>query len=192
VKSLKAQRTRSLLGASLFLLLAIIGCSGSATPIDVHGFSNLVLKDDTLWFGAGYKLYRVDLNQQTAKVVYDTDDVVITFVEIDEESLFFGGHHSPNGSEGVIWSLDINSETIVWEKNIQDNWWRGRIVASPLIDQDTVIVAMRQVLYGLDKASGDSKWKIENNWFGTGELLTPILANGYIFYGVNCQGSTHR
>lgn len=183
MKSL-TQRTAFVVGVSLFSLLSIISCSGSSTLVDVHGFSNLALNDNTLWFGAGYKLYRVDLNQQTAPVVYETNDIAISFVQIDGERLFFGGH-PPSGSGAVIWSLDLDSANTIWKQEIQDNLWGGSIVAPPLIDNDIVIVTTRTALHGIDKTSGEIIWAIENNWFGTGELLTPILADEQLIYGID-------
>lgn len=184
---LETSRTRYawLLVIALALsLLFAIGCSRKSMLEEAHGFSNLVLDKGTLWFGAGYKLYRVDLDQQIATILYDTNDVVISFVQIDGKRLFFGGHHSPSGGEGVIWSLDLDNESIAWRQEFKDNWWRGRIATTSLIDEEMIIVGTRTALYGIDKARGDVKWKIEDNWFGTGELLTPILADGQLFYGI--------
>src|SRR5687768_6602793 len=97
--------------ALFFLLLAIIGCSIGPKPITVHGFSNLVLENNVLLFGAGYKLYQVDLNQQIAKVIYDTKDVVISFVQIDNKSLYFGGINSLEGGS-TIWSFDLGNASV--------------------------------------------------------------------------------
>ena len=80
-----------------------------------------------LWFGAGYKLYQVDLNQQIAKVVYDTKDVVISFIRIDGERLFFGGYRSPHYNSGVIWSLDTGElAPIKWTQNMSRSSRLGR------------------------------------------------------------------
>jgi outer membrane protein assembly factor BamB len=183
LKSLKIREKWFSIGASFLILFSIVSCSGNSTPIDVRGFSNLVLDNDMLWFGAGYKLYQIDLNQRIATPIYDTKDVVITFVEIAERRLFFGGYHSPTGNGSVIWSFDIDSKNITWSREVTDYWGRGRIFVPPLIDKEMVIFGTKSVLYGIDKAHGDSKWKIKDNWFGTD--LTPITANGQLFYEID-------
>src|SRR5580765_6940429 len=94
-----------LIGALVLQMISTVGCSRYKLE-EVHGFSNVVLDKGILWFGAGYKLYVVDTKEPIARLLYDTNDVVVSFVQIDGRRLFFGGHHSPNGSTGVIWSLD--------------------------------------------------------------------------------------
>lgn len=188
MKNTQTKRTWFLISAGFVLLLSILNCSSSttlstATPVDTHGFSNLVLDNDIFWFGAGYKLYRVDLNQRVSAVVYDAKDIVITFVQTDENRLYFGGYYSPSGNGSVIWSIDVGSGNIIWKKEITDIWGRGWIFVPPLINKDTIIFGTKTILYGIDKAHGDDKWKIEHNWFGTD--LDPIVANGLLFYEID-------
>jgi outer membrane protein assembly factor BamB len=167
------------------MMLSILSCSSNSATLDAHGFSNLVLDKDTLWFGAGYKLYSVDLNQHTATLAYDTKDVVISFVQLDGKNLYFGGYQSL-GRDGAVWSLDVDSKDIFWKQEFRGNWFEwGGIVMPPLIDKEVIIVGTTTVMYGLDKAHGDIKWKIKNYWFGEGEELTPILVNGQLFYGAD-------
>ena len=138
-----------------------------------------------LCFGAGYKLYRVDLSRSSATLLYDTNDVLISFVQVDGRRLFFGGHRSPRGGNGMVWSLDLDNMRILWKHEVKDDWgWGGRIVVPPLIDDEILIVGTRTGLYGINKTRGDVKWKVEKNWFGGGELLTPILSNGQLYYGI--------
>lgn len=168
------------------MTFSVIGCASNAALFDVHGFSNLVLDKDTLWFGAGHKLYRVDLNQQTATLVYDTNDFVISFVQLDGETLYFGGYQSLDRN-GAVWSLDLDSESVVWKQEFKGNWfgWSG-VVIPLLIDKEVVVVGTRTALHGIDKIDGDIKWEIEGNWFGTDRnSLVPILADGKLFYAVD-------
>ena len=184
MKTFRTQRVWLLLSVLFVVIFSIFGCiSSNVTLSNAHGFSNLVLDKDTLWFGAGYKLYRADLNQHIATLVYDTKDVVISFVQIDGKRLYFGGYHSPSDNGSVIWSFDIDDENVLWKKEVTDNWGRGRIVIPPLIDKETIIFGTKTVLYGIDKTHGINRWKIKDNWFGTG--FTPILANGQLFYGID-------
>jgi outer membrane protein assembly factor BamB len=167
------------------MLLSILSCSSNAALLDMHGFSNLVLDKDTLWIGAGYKLYQVDLNKQAATLVYNTKDVVISFVQLDEKELYFGGYQSL-GRDGAVWSLDIDSKDFLWKQEFRGNWFEwGGIVMPPLVDEEVIIVGTTSVMYGLDKAYGDIKWKIKNYWFDDGDYLAPILANGQLFHGNN-------
>lgn len=163
-----------------------MSCSFSSTPIDVHGFSNLVVNNDNVWFGAGYKLYQVNLSQQTARVVVDTKDIAISFVQIDDNNLYFGGINSPKGEGSAIWLLNLNDESIEWKKEIKYDWMGGGyIVTPPLTGKDTLIIGTRTGLYGYDKVNGDVKWHLSSNWFGGDELLTPILASEKLFYGID-------
>jgi outer membrane protein assembly factor BamB len=167
------------------MIFSVLGCANNAALLDIHGFSNLVLDKDTLWFGAGYKLYQVDLNKQAASLVYDTKDVVISFVQLDGKELYFGGYQSL-GRDGAVWSLDIDSKDVLWQQEFRGNWFEwGGIVMPPLIDEEVIIVGSPTVMYGLDKAYGDTKWKIKNYWSREGEELTPILANGQLIHGNN-------
>ena len=190
MKTLRTQRIWFVIGALFFWMLSILSCSSNATLLDVHGFSNLVLHKDTLWFGAGYRLYQVDLNQQIATLVYDTKDFVISFVQIDEKNLYFGGYQTPNSRDGAIWSLDLDNESIVWKQEFKGNWFSwGGIVIPLLIDKEVVIVGTRTALHGIDKIDGDIRWKINVTWFGTDrDSLVPILANGQLFYRVDEVG----
>lgn len=183
MKSLKTLRTRSLISFLLILLFSAISCIGSTTLVDAHGFSNLVLDKDVLWVGAGYKLYKIDLNQKIANLVYDTEGVVISFVQIDGKRIFFGGNPSPSGRKSVVWSLDIVSQNIAWKHEFDINSSGGVIVTPPIVGNDTFLIGFRQTLYALDKFNGEEKWKIEKHWFGTGELLTPILFDEQLIYG---------
>lgn len=186
--ALKTSRTRCtwcLVGAIAVSLLFNLGCSNESTLEEAHGFSNLVLDKGMLCFGAGYKLYRVDLSRRSATLLYDTNDVLISFVQVDGRRLFFGGHRSPRDGNGMVWSLDLDNMRIVWKHEVKDDWgWGGRIVVPPLIDDEILIVGTRTALYGINKTHGDVKWKVEKNWFGGGELLTPILSNGKLYYGI--------
>jgi outer membrane protein assembly factor BamB len=184
LKDLKTKPTWILISALLVLLLSIISCIGNANRVvDVHGFSNLVLENESLWFGAGYKLYRVDLDQQSATLVYDSKNVLISFVQSDGERLYFGGDPYPNGRKSVVWSLDLESGNIIWEHEFDHNLAGGLIATPPLVGKDIFIIGFRRNLYALDKFSGEEKWKVENHWFGTGELLTPILVDEQLIYG---------
>jgi outer membrane protein assembly factor BamB len=183
LKTPRKKQSWFLICTLFFVVLSILSCSRNPTLLDVHGFSNLVLDKDTLWFGAGYKLYRVDLNQQTATLVYDTNDVVISFVQLDEKNLYFGGYQSP-GRNGVVWSFDLNSESLLWERKFKGKWFEWAGVVTPLlINKEIIIVGTRASLHGIDKDQGDSKWEIGVGWLGDGEALTPILVDGQLFYG---------
>jgi hypothetical protein len=122
---LKTSRTRCtwrLVGVIAVSLLFTVGCSNEPTLEEAHGFSNLVLDKGMLFFGAGYKLYRVDLSLRSATILYDTNDVLISFAQVDGRRLFFGGHCSPRGGNGMVWSLDLDNMRIVWKHEVKDDW----------------------------------------------------------------------
>jgi len=176
-----------LVGAIAVPILFTVSCSDKSTLEEAHGFSNLVLDEGMLFFGAGYKLYLVDMNRRSAELIYDTNDILISFVQIDGKRLFFGGHCSPTprGSSGMVWLFDLDNMRIVWKQKVKDDWgWGGRIVVPPLIEKEILIVGTRTALYGINKTNSDIKWKVEKNWFGGGELLTPILSSGKLYYGI--------
>jgi outer membrane protein assembly factor BamB len=182
---LKKRQAWLLICMVILIIFTSEACLVDVPPKDEYGFSNLELDKGLLWFGAGYKLYRVDLDEHTAKIVYDTHDIVITFVKIDGNNIFFGGFPSPKGSKGMLWSLEKNTERINWKLEVSDNAWHGYIVAPPLIANNILIIATRLTLKGIDKSRGSREWEIGPNWFGTGELLTPSLINGQLLFGVD-------
>jgi outer membrane protein assembly factor BamB len=187
MKTAKVKRSCFLLGILLFLLLPASACQSSTVDfVEEHSFSNLEINDDELWVGAGYKLYRVDLIQQTATLIYDTGDVRIIFVQIDGNRLFFGGS---NEKRNVVWSLGLESEKILWTREFSRD--RGFLVGSsglsvsPLITDKLLLVGEVDRLYALDKGNGDLRWKIDNNFFYE---LVPILINGQLVYGIHQLG----
>ncbi len=163
-----------------------VACVGTGDLVEAHSFSNLVMDGDTLWFGAGYKLYRVDLNQQTATLVYDAKNVRIYIVQLDGDRLFFAGS---SDKKNVVWALDLNSERILWKHEL--NRSRGFLISSsglsvsPLVTDELLLIGEIDRLYALDKSSGDLKWKIDDNWFYE---FAPILANGQLIYSADKFG----
>jgi outer membrane protein assembly factor BamB len=174
------------IGVLVSLLLLIVGCRETTNWKVEHSFSNLTIDGDTLWLGAGYKLYHVDLNRQTATLAYDTGDVRISFVQVDGERLIFGGS---SDKKNVVWSLDVDSEKILWMHEFSRS--RGFLIGSsglstgPLVTNELLLIGEIDRLYALDKNSGELKWKIENNLFYT---LTPILANEQFVYSAYKPG----
>ena len=174
------------IGILVILTIPALACFGTSELVDAHNFSNLVTDGDALWFGAGYKLYRVDLNQQTAKLVYDADDVHIYYVQIDENRLFFAGSSE---KENKVWALDLDSEKILWTHKFSRS--RGFQLGSsglstpPLITDEILLTGEIDRLYALDKISGDLKWKIDDNWFYE---FAPILVNGQLIYSADKFG----
>jgi outer membrane protein assembly factor BamB len=182
----KIKHAWRLIGALALLLLLTVGCLGTADMVEAHRFSNLVIDGDTLWFGAGYKLYRVDLNQHTATLVYDGDDVEIYLVQLDGKKLFFAGS---SDKKNVVWALDLDNGKILWTHEFSRS--RGFLVGSsglstpPLITNEILLIGEIDRLYALDKNSGDLKWKIDDNWFYE---FAPILANGQLIYSADKFG----
>jgi outer membrane protein assembly factor BamB len=174
-----------IIGLLVALCVLAVAWVDRANLVEAHSFSNLVMDGDTLWFGAGYKLYRVDLNQNTPTIVYDTDNVVISFVQIDGTKLFFGGSSE---RQNVVWSLDLDSEKILWTHKFSRS--RGFFIQSggflmpPLITNELLLVGEADRLSALDKSTGDLKWKIKNYFYG----LTPILANDQLIYSLYIFG----
>jgi len=143
------------------------------------------LDKNVLWFGAGYKLYRVDLNQPVARVVHDTKDVVISFVQVDDEKLYFGGINPLEG-ESTIWSLGLSNGSVEWKKEFKYDWFGGGYITTrSLVANDLLIVGTRTNLYGFNKTNGNVQWKIKGDWLEDGEFLTSILSNERLFYGVD-------
>lgn len=176
-----------LLGVLLLLLLPASACQSSTVDfVEEHSFSNLEINNDEIWFGAGYKLYRVDLIQQTASLIYDTGDVRIIFVQIDGDRLFFGGS---SDKRNVVWSLSLESEKILWTREFSRN--RGFLVGSsglsvsPLLTNELLLVGEFDHLYALDKDNGDLRWKVDDNFFYE---MAPFLINDRLVYGIHQLG----
>jgi len=187
LKTSKVKRSCFLLGILLLLLLPASACQSSTVDfVEEHSFSNLEINDDELWFGAGYKLYRVNLIQQTVTLIYDTGDVQISFVQIDGKRLFFGGSSE---KQNIVWSLALENEKVLWAHEFNRN--RGFFIGSsglsvsPLITNELLLTGEIDRLYALDKVNGNLKWKIDNNFFYE---LAPIMINDQLVYSVDRPG----
>lgn len=169
----------------VFVFFAV-ACGGTTDLVEEHRFSNLVIDGDTLWFGAGYKLYRVELNKQSATLVFDTDDVIIYHVRIDGRKLFFAGS---SDKKNVVWALDLNNEKILWVHEFSRS--RGLLLGAsglsipPMTTNEILLIGETDRLYVLDKSSGDLNWKIDDNWFYE---FSPLLVDGQLIYGVDRVG----
>lgn len=168
--------------AAILIAFVAGGCLAAPATVDVTGFSNLVVEDNTLWFGAGYKLYRADLEHRNAAVVFDAKDAVITFVTVNGDQVVFGGYRPIGRDEGVMWMYSISRGVILWERTFRENWWGNAFVEPALIANEIVVAVTRTALYGVDVSSGDTRWRIEHDWLGDGESLMPVLENGHVLY----------
>lgn len=167
----------------LFLVLLITN-SCSVKPGEAHGFSNFIIDGSTVWFGAGYTLYQIDSQKGAVIFKQSFEDVTITHIAMDGKRLYFGGHHSPDGNETVVWSFDLESKTVLWKQSFPSQL-RGKIMTPILVYDDILIVSTRTRLHGLNINSGKPEWVIKGIYFGSSNEATPFIANGQLIYGIN-------
>lgn len=178
---LNLRNSRLLIITLLLVLLVASGCftrKGQA-----HSFSNFLMDGNALWLGAGYHLYRIDMEKGVVTLTRQFDDVIITHIAKDKDRVYVAGHHSPYGNEAVIRALDPTSGDILWEQSFKAPL-SGTLMSPLLLHEDILIVSVRNSLRGLNTANGEVKWRLSGIYFGL-EGMDPVIENGYLIYGYN-------
>ena len=168
------------------------------TAVHGRGWSSPVIWDGQIWLTTatedGTKLYAMCFDEDSGRILYD---LLLFEVAQPQEIHAFNSYASPTptieqgrvyvhfGSPGTA-CLDTSSGRVHWQRtDLPCNHWRGA-GSSPILFEDLLIVHLDgydyQYVVALDKATGQTRWKIERNIaYGTddGDLkkafCTPII-----------------
>jgi len=145
-----------------------------------HIIGNLVIVDETLYFGAANKkVYAIDTTNGNPKWSVKTKGKIWSTPTVADGILYIGtlDHHvyAINADTGVeIPSFSFKAD--------------GAIVTAPIVQGDNIYVgANDRYMYALNKADGSIKWKFKGNqWF----WAQPVVSNG-IIYAITLSGEVY-
>jgi outer membrane protein assembly factor BamB len=184
------------------VLLFCFGCKSSKKKeVDERkNISNFTLHENYLYFGAGYKLCRIDLSTKSLETLYATNAIRVEEPVVANGVVYFGGRglYNGNGARGdrdCFFALDAQRKTILWRFPLAPHDY-GTYGTYPVLAGENVLVCARKYLYCLDRTNGKLLWQI-GNWFGEtgGEIQIPYLYKDHIYYKLNslennpCDGS---
>lgn len=160
-------RKMALVGIIIGLGVFAAACSAFMPPptlVVANHFSNLVLYDENLCFGAGYCLYCLNVRDQSLDEIMCSEDWVFQDIAVDNEHIYSQVKISP-GREVFFVGIDRTTGEPVWHGNRHERRWTANTIegGTSLIDGE-VIVAQDGRIYVLDKLSGDRLWRSERNY----------------------------
>ena len=187
-------RSRSSIALILALLLATSGCfSGWASKRFIQkrqNISSVTLDGDSLYFGAGYHLYRLDLTSRSLETIFSSDRLLIEQPIVADGAAYFGGlryadefGHHPDAS--TFFALDLRTRAVQWKFPLGVGGY-GSYGTYPALAGDRLLVCAREHLHCLDRHSGKEFWYIDN-WMGrtSDGLKRPYVYNNSVYYMVD-------
>ena len=152
--------------------------------------SSFTLDGNSLYFGAGYKLYRIDLSALSVETVYSTDRIRVEQPLVADGIAYFGGitHTDKQGYRGEtqgLFALDLQNKKVQWKFPLGVGGY-GTFGTYPVVAGDQILVCARQHLHCLDRETGKELWK-EDNWFGhdADGLTLPYVHKDSAFFMIN-------
>jgi outer membrane protein assembly factor BamB len=180
----------------LFCIVGLLLCSGckSSKKKEVDrrkNISNFTLHENYLYFGAGYKLYRIDLSTKSLETLYTTNIIRVEQPVVANDVVYFGGSglYNEKGARGdrdCFFALDLQKNKILWRFPL-DPYGYGTFGTFPILAGEKILVCARKYLYCLDRMNGKFIWQIDN-WFGSDgvdEIEIPYLYKDHIYYKLN-------
>jgi outer membrane protein assembly factor BamB len=180
---------------SLAVLFVASSCMSGGFPFkreirEGRNISSFTIDANFLYFGAGYKLYRLDLSAPSVETVYSTDRILVEQPVIADAVVYFGGitHSDKHGSHGEkqgLFAVDLQSNKAQWKFLLGVGGY-GTFGTYPVVAGDRILVCARQHLHSLDRKSGKELWKLDN-WFGNdadGRTL-PYVYKDSVFFIIN-------
>jgi outer membrane protein assembly factor BamB len=154
-----------------------------------ESISSFTVSGNSLYFGGGYHLYRLDLSTRSLEPLFRTDRILVEQPIIAEGVAYFGGPSWQNrwgfsGDDDAFFALDLHSGRIVWRFEF-DHQSRegGRTVGTyPTIAGDRILVCASQHLDCLDRRNGQLLWHIDG-WFGG--ITRPYIFRDFVCYKIN-------
>ncbi len=179
----------------LFFFLATSGCLfrdfASRREIrEAKHISNFTTDNHYLYFGAGYKLYRLDALSQSIEAVYATNRIRVEQPIIAEGTAYFGGlsyvdERGNSGESQGFFGVDLQNRQNLWKFPLGIGGY-GTFGTYPVLVGDQILVCARQHLYCLDRRSGKELWKL-NNWLGRDSdgVTVPYVHQGFVYFKIN-------
>ncbi len=179
----------------LVVLLATSGClfgdfSFRREIREAKHISNFVTDNNYIYFGAGYKLYRLDVLSQSIEAVYATDRIRVEQPIIADGTAYFGGlsyvdERGNSGERQGFFAVDLQSRRRWWKFPLGVGGY-GTFGTYPVLVGDQILVCARQHLHSLDRKTGKELWK-RNNWLGRDSdgTTVPYVYQGFVYFKIN-------
>lgn len=158
----------------LALLLITSGCFPGGFPFkrevrEGKHISGFTLDGSSLYLGAGYKLYRLDLSAPSIEAVYSTDRIRVEQPIIADGVAYFGGrtYTDKRGNYGEtqgFFAVDLQSRKRLWKFPLGAGGY-GTFGTYPALAGDRILVCAREHLHCLDRKTGKELWR-SDNWLG--------------------------
>lgn len=187
-------RSRSYIALILALLLTMSGCfSGWASKPFIqkrHNISSVTLDADSLYFGAGYHLYRLNLTSRSLETIFSSDRLLIEQPIVAGGAVYFGGlqfanefgHHA---KASTFFALDLETRVVKWKLPLGAGGY-GSFGTYPVLAGDRLLVCAREHLHCLDRHSGKEFWHVDN-WMGrvSDGVTRPYVYNNSVYYKIS-------
>jgi outer membrane protein assembly factor BamB len=178
----------------LLFLLATSGCFFGDFPFkreirEAKHISNFTTDNNYIYFGAGYKLYRLDVFSQSIEVVYATDRIRVEQPIIADGAAYFGGlsyvdEKGNFGEKQGFFAVDLLSRKNLWKFPLGVGGY-GTFGTYPVLTGDRILVCARQHLHCLDRKSGKELWKLDN-WMGKDSdgITVPYVHQDFVYFKI--------
>jgi len=147
------------------------------------------LAGDSLYFGAGYNLYRLDLSSRLIERIYATDRARVEQPIVADGTVFFGGlrgidKYGWRGEDEGFFAVDLTSRKIQWKFSMASGY--GTFGTYPVLAKDRILACSRWDVYSLDRKSGKETWRVDN-WMGsTGDTVNiPYVFDDHAYFKVS-------
>ena len=171
---------------ALTCLIANSGCmpAGFFRIREAKNVSNFTLADDSLVFGAGYNLYRLNLSTRLMERIYATDRVIVEQPIIADGTIFFGGRSGVDksgwrGEDQGFFAVDLESRKVQWKFSMAGGY--GTFGTFPVLAGDRILACSRWHLHSLDRKTGKEIWRVDN-WMGSTGDTIPYVSDNHAYF----------
>lgn len=157
---------------------------------EAQSMSNFTVVEDSLYFGGGYHLYRLDLSTHLVETIFSPDRIRVEQPIIADGVAYFGGRGLLSrrgfmGDDDTFFALDLQSRQLRWRLDLDRDEGYGTYGTYPVIAGDQILVCARQHLYCVNRHTGKVLWKIDT-WLGDGGGVTrPYIFKDLVYYKIN-------
>ena len=170
----------------IFIMLTIfVGClpkSDVPTKPKINGYhtSQITVADDTLYFGAGYCLYSLDLTTRVLDEIICTSDWLFQQLTINGQYAYTQILVAP-GLGPVYVALNLSTGDIVWAKEPTTGYAQSTDKISVM--NDIVYITQTDRIVARDSKTGEIIWQTDHNWM----LNAGVLDDGLIWYPISTE-----
>lgn len=138
--------------------------------------SSPAVVDDTVYVGAGSRLYALDLADGQARWHVEADGPV------DASPAIVDGTAFVNSDPGTVYAVDTESADVLWERTTGQAMPEGTPrTSSPTVVDGTVYVGLHTEIWAFDAASGEARWRTPVSGHIAG--AAPAVADGTLYTG---------